>query len=757
MGALITVQAPSTELSRYVRHDKTGASLFAVSVKGARCASCIGKIETGVKAIPGVADARLNLSTGKLLASWRGTAITPDLVLRRVRDLGYEAQPFDAPLVRAETEREGLLLLRCLAVAAFGTIFVVGLTDAIWWGGADMTSTLRQTFFWLAAAIAVPVTLYAGQPFFRSALNALRGKSTNMDVPISAALLLSLGLSLYQTLTRQLHTYFDAAIMLAFLLLIGRYLDFHLRDKAQGAARHLLALQSQLAQRFGPDGKLETIASRDIAPGDRLLLAMGERIPVDAELESASADMDVSLVTGESRPQLTAAGTRIYAGSINVGPAVVMCATARAENSLVADLARLLDVGRQRRNIYVRLADRAAKIFVPTVLTLAAAVMLAWIASGASLTVAATNAIAVLIITCPCALGLAVPAVQVVATGRLFAWGVLVKTADALERLAEVDTVVFDKTGTLTEGKLRLANAHEIAPELLQAAAQIARASQHPLARALAAAAGAGPVALDVREVAGAGLEAWDNGVRCRLGSAAWCGASSGADSTELWFRKGDEPPARFLFRDDLRADVRGLIAALDARGLAVEMLTGDTPAIARRTALEIGISIWQAGVKPADKAVWLEKLRADGRRVLMVGDGLNDAAALALAHVSIAPGSAADISQLAADMVLRSEGLLPILEAIGVARKARVLVVENFGLAALYNLIAIPLAALGLITPLFAAAAMSSSSLLVSLNALRLVRGRVHERHGGNHRQCPTGGLGGAGGSVVGDRKRTI
>jgi P-type Cu2+ transporter len=725
MGALTTFQASPADLSRYVRHDETGASTFSISVKGARCAACIGKIETGVKAIPGIADARLNLSTGKLLASWRGKAISPDLVLQRVRDLGYEAQPFDAPVARSETEREGSLLLRCLAVAAFATIFVVGLTDSIWWGGADMSSGLRQTFFWLAATVAVPATLYSGQPFFRSAWNAMRARTTNMDVPISAALLLSLGLSLYQTFARQLHTYFDAAAMLAFLLLIGRYLEFHLRDKAQGAARHLLALQTQLAQRFAPDGKLETIASRDIAPGDRLLISTGERVPVDAELESALADLDVSLVTGESRPQVTLAGTRIYAGSVNVGQAAVARATARVENSLVADLARLLDIGRQRRNVYVRLADRAARIFVPSVLGLAAAVFLMWLACGASLAVAATNAIAVLIITCPCALGLAVPAVQVAATSRLFARGVLVKTPDALERLAEIDTVVFDKTGTLTEGKLRLANAHEIAPGDLQSAARLARASQHPMARALAAAAGPGPVAMDVRETAGAGLESRENGVPIRLGSAAWCGARAQADSSsQLWFCRDGKPPVRFVLQDNLRPDVHELVATLGARGLAVEMLTGDNATIARQIALEVGISIWHAEVKPAGKAARLEQLRSHGRRVLMVGDGLNDAAALALAHVSIAPGSAADVSQLAADMVLRSETLLPILEAIGVARKARVLILENFGLAALYNLLAIPLAALGFVTPLLAAATMSSSSLLVSLNALRLTRG---------------------------------
>ena len=419
-------------------------------------------------------------------------------------------------------------------------------------------------------------------------------------------------------------------------------------------------------------------------------------------------------------------GTNIYAGSINVGPAIVVCAVARVENSLVADLARLLDAGRQRRNVYVRLADRAAKIFVPSIFGVGTSVLLVWLAFGASFTTAATYAIAVLIITCPCALGLAVPAVQIVATGNLFAQGILVKTGDALERLAEIDTVVFDKTGTLTEGRLRLVDANAIAPETLQSAARLARTSQHPLARALTAAAGPGPVALNVRETPGSGLEAQESDLTIRLGSASWCGAVSDAEDSELWFLREGEPPACFLFQDNLRPDVRGLISALNARGLAVEMLTGDTPAVAQKTAQEIGISVWQAGMKPNDKVARLELLRASGRHVLMVGDGLNDSAALALAHVSIAPGTAADVSQLAADMILRSDSLLPILGAIIVARKAKNLVLENFGLATLYNLIAVPLAALGFVTPLVAAATMSSSSLLVSLNSLRLAKGKI-------------------------------
>jgi Cu2+-exporting ATPase len=357
---------------------------------------------------------------------------------------------------------------------------------------------------------------------------------------------------------------------------------------------------------------------------------------------------------------------------------------------------------------------------------LALLVFAAWLVSGASLAIAATNAIAVLIITCPCALGLAVPAVQIVATGRLFQQGLFVKSGDALERLSEIDLAVFDKTGTLTTGAPALKNRDEIAPETLRLAAELARASHHPLASAVAAAAGPGPVAPGVRETPGLGMEAVIDGEQCRLGSANWCGVGGNIPASRLWFRHGTAQPVRFEFHETLRPEAKAMLAALGKRGIAVEMLTGDRDAPAAQIASLAGIAEWHAGIGPREKAARMQALRDQGRRVLMVGDGINDAAAMALAHVSIAPGTAADVSQLASDMILRGNSLAPIVEALDVARKARRLVLENFTLAALYNLTAIPLAAFGLVTPLIAAATMAGSSLLVTLNALRLARRRA-------------------------------
>lgn len=709
------------DLSRYLKGTSAGDQRFDVMVKGARCAGCIAKIERGVRAVPGVRDGRLNLSTGKLVVT--GRKLEPETILRYVQDLGYDAQPFDAGEMLDAGAREGRFLLRCLAVAGFATVFTMGLTDAVWYGGADLSGEARRNFFWLAGAVAIPATIYSAQPFFRAAWRSIRAGRAGMDVPISLALLLSLGMSIYQAATNGPHTYFDASVMLTFLLLIGRYLDHRLRDRAQGAARHLLAMQTLLVRRRAPDGTVQTVPARELVPGDMVMLASGDRAPVNGVLANRGTELDLSLVTGEVLPQAVEQGALVQAGSVVTGMPVMLRVSARVEDSLIADLTRLLEAGQQVRNRYVRLADRAARAYVPGVFILSLAVMAGWLIAGAPLASAVTSAITVLIITCPCALGLAVPAVQVVATERLFRRGMFVKSGDALERLAQIQKVVFDKTGTLTTGNPVLCDREQIAPEILYRAAKLARASRHPLACALTAAAGPGEAAGDVREVAGSGLERGAGAELERLGSAGWCGAEN-PGAVQLWYRRGTEAPAGFRFEDRIRLDARALVRDLEAKGLSVEMLTGDVPLIAASVAQEAGIAAWQAKVRPEQKARHLEALAKANVRALMVGDGLNDAAALAMAHVSIAPGTAADISQKAADMVLRGSDLMPIAEAIAVARKARRLVLENFALALAYNLTAIPLAALGMVTPLIAAATMAGSSLLVTLNALRLMRG---------------------------------
>lgn len=725
MTAATFSQAIRIDPEPFVRRERQGTSRLELAVKGMRCAGCMAKIERGVSALPGVEEARVNLSSAKLSVRWREGRTSADGIVACVNALGFEAFPYDPDAVLRQDDEEGRFLLRCLAVSGFAASNVMFLSICIWAGlDGEMGEGTRTLLHWISGLIAIPAALYAGRPFFRSALASLARGQANMDVPITLGILLALGLSVYEAIEGGRYAYFDAAVSLPFLLLIGRYLDHLLRRKARAAALDLAAMQTGTSTRIAADGRTEAVAARDIVPGEKLLVATGERVPVDGIVEAGEGEVDVSLVTGESLPALVAVGGAVKGGTLVLGRPLTVRATARVQDSLVAEMARLLEAGQQTRGRYVRLADRAAALYVPVVHGLALAVFAGGLWFGLGAHAAVTNAIALLIITCPCALGLAVPAVQIVATSRLFRAGLLVKSGDALERLAEADVAVFDKTGTLTLGHPVLVNAASVARGDLELAAMLARASRHPLSRAIIDAAGGGPVADGVREVAGDGLEATIGGVPVRLGRAAWVGLGEGAAvsaASHLWLRRGAAPAVRFDFEDALRGDAGQTVGQLQTRGLAVEMLSGDRDAPAAAVAAASGISTWRAANDPKQKAEHLESLRAQGRRTLMVGDGLNDAAALSLAHVSISPGTAAQASQAASDMVLQGEALSPIVEAIDVARAARRLVFQNFAFAAVYNAAAVPLAALGQVTPLIAAVAMSASSLIVMLNALRL------------------------------------
>jgi len=707
----------------FVRRDGEISHLDLL-VRGATCAGCIARIETGLKADERVETARLNLSTGRLALSWRGEAGMASGFVRLLGRLGYPATPYE-PESDADPQREEeKRLLRAMAVAGFALMNVMLLSISVWSGGLEMTETMQALMHRISALIVLPAAAFAGQPFFRSAFAALRSGHVNMDVPISLAVLLACGLSVWETFIGHGQTYFDAAAMLLFFLLIGRFLDMRLRARAGEAARGLAAMQAATANRLEPDGSLRAIPARDVRAGDHLVLAAGDRVPVDARIVEGEGALDGSLVTGETAPVSARPGLDVYSGMLNLDGKLVLEARADRDNSLLAEVTRLVEAGEQARSRYVRLADHAARLYVPVVHSLAALTVIGWLLIGGEVRPAIINAIAVLIITCPCALGLAVPAVQVVASGRLYREGVLVKAGDALERFAKVDTVVFDKTGTLTEGRPRLVNSDDLPPGALEQAAQLARTSRHPLSRAIADAAGMGPAARDVREIPGGGLEADQDGQLTRFGAARWLGiAVQGDPHTEAWLQVGDREPVRFCFEDQLRSDAVEAVSGLAARGCRIELLSGDRPGPVAAVAQTLGIDDWQAELQPQDKIARLEALKADGHVVAMIGDGINDAPALAAANVSVSLASAAEISQAAADFVLQGDRLAACLVTLDVSRGARRRVLENFALAAAYNAIAVPMAVAGLVTPLIAAIAMSASSVLVTLNALRLAR----------------------------------
>lgn len=695
-------------------------------VDGIHCPACIRKIEGGLHQLDGVVGARVNLSTKRLAVSWEKGALKPGDVVAKVEELGFHAVPFNPDLLGRHERDEDKRLLRAMGVAGFAAANIMLLSVSVWSGNvSDMGEATRTMMHWLSALIALPAIAYAGQPFFRSAIRALSARSLNMDVPISLAVLLAAGMSVFQTMEGGKHAYFDAAVMLLFFLLIGRYLDRRMRSQARSAAQNLLALRARAAMVIGDNGSQRALPVEALAPGMRVAVTAGERIPVDGVVQSGTGDIDTSLVTGESVPRSVRPGDAVYAGTLNLSGALEIGVSAADEDTLLAEIVRLMEAAEQGRARYVRLADRAARIYAPAVHALAAATFLGWLLiGGVGWEMALMTAIAVLIITCPCALGLAVPAVQVVASGRLLETGVLLKSGDGLERLAAIDHVVFDKTGTLTEGAPELANAEGLSPEDLQEAAAIAAASRHPLARALVRTAGDVTLAPDVCEVPGQGLVRGD----IRLGSRAWCSiddTSNGDGASELWFIRPGRPPVCFRFRDRLRADAAEVVAKLKDLGLKVELLSGDREGAVRGVAETLGIGDWRAGQTPDKKIARLEQLASEGRKVLMVGDGLNDAPALAAAFASMSPATGADVSQTAADFIIQGERLTPVVSTIYVARRARLLILENFGLALAYNVIAVPVAVAGLVTPLIAAFAMSASSIVVTVNALRLKWGR--------------------------------
>lgn len=687
-------------------------------VSGAKCASCLARIEGAVLKLQGVETARLNLTTGKLHVLWRGS-LSEHKVVEAVAGLGYSAVAYDVDKRETETVREERGLVVATVVGALATLAVMFLSEPVWFG-QDMDASSVALFRWSAAIIAVPASIFSGWTFFASAVASIRGRRLNMDVPISLAVILALLLSLYATANGGAHTYFDAAIMLLFFLLIGRLLDARLRRRAHAAANALAAMQATSATRLSSAGVAQVVRASDIRPGDILLVSGGERIPVDAEVIAGASDVDLRLVTGEIDPVPAFLGQTLHSGAVNLAAPLRLRALASADRSLMADVARLLEAGEQKKSSYRRLADKVVAAYVPLVHATALLGFVSWLLLGASLSHAAFVAVTVLIITCPCALGLAAPLVQVVAAQKLFGRGILLSSGDALERIAAIDHVVFDKTGTLTLGEATLLPGTWSDSDL-QDAAQLARCSRHPFSRAIVVAAGIGPVAVEVHEHSGMGIEGIVHGRRARLGQSGF--VSPGLDRPGLWFAFESGEPVGFVFEDTIRSDAAQAVARLKSMGLDVELLSGDAAGRVASAATAAGIGSWTAHATPQSKAARLAVLEAAGKKVLMVGDGLNDAGALACAHASLAPGAAVDVSRLAADCIYSTGNLDAVADTIMIARQARARMRENFMLAAGYNLLAIPIALVGWATPVVAAIAMSVSSVAVTLNALRMPR----------------------------------
>jgi Cu2+-exporting ATPase len=691
-----------------------GAALAAtrMAVPGIRCAGCIAKLERGLAAVPGIAAARVNMTAKQVLIS-HDPAITEPALIKALAALGFDASPISDALA---TDSEARALVKALAVAGFAAMNIMLLSVSVWSGAGGLT---RDLFHWLSALIALPTIAYAGQPFFRSAAKALKAGHTNMDVPISIGVTLATALSLFETINHGHHAYFDSAVMLLFFLLAGRWLDAVMRDRARDGVSALLGHMAAGALVVRPDGSSHWVAATQLVPGQMMLVAAGERLAADGVVTDGQSHFDQSLMTGEAVPVAAGPGDAVLAGTLNIGAPVRVRITAAGADTSIADIARLMQDAAQGRSRYVRIADRAARLYAPAVHTLAALSFVGWMLAGAGWHASLLIAVAVLIITCPCALGLAVPAAQIVAAGALMRGGVLIKDGSALERLAEVDTAIFDKTGTLTLGAPRLIGDHGLTGAQAAVALALAQASRHPLARALRdalQARGIMPAVVDsITETPGLGMAGRWCGQDVRLGRVD--GDDEGLATT---LTIADGPALVLRFADPLRSDAAATLQQLAAMGMPARILSGDRPTAVAAVAAELGIA-GEGGLDPAAKLARITAMAAGGQHVLMVGDGLNDGPALAAGHVSLAPASAADASRQAADAVFMGDGLAPVARAIAMARATRRIVRQNFALAIGYNIIAVPLAIAGIVTPLVAALAMSGSSIIVVANALRL------------------------------------
>ncbi len=715
----------------FVRQQAGEQREASLILEGIVCAACVWLNERHVKSLPGVVDFTVNYSTHRARVSWDNTRIRLSDILEAISAIGYHAHPFDPGRQEQLYKQERSRALRRLAVAGLGMMQVMMLAVALYAGDADaMDSGLRNFLRWVSLLLTTPVVLYSARPFFSSAWRDIKRRRAGMDVPVTLAISAAFLASAWATVSGQGEIYFDSVTMFTFFLLAGRFLEMGARHRAGQAAEELVKLLPATAARLGDDGE-QRVPVADLMTGDRVLVRPGESVPADGRVVEGQSSVDESLLTGESRPCRRRPGDLLVGGTVNNESPLVMEIEQVGEETVLSAIVRLLDRAQTEKPSVAKLADRIAGWFVGALLLLATGVAFWWWQHDPAHAFAIT--LSVLVVTCPCALSLATPAAITAATGALTRLGVLTTRGHALETLAHATHMIFDKTGTLTEGKLALAQVERLSTQdrehCLRLAAALEQASEHPIANALRREVESPPVAAELVASPGDGIEGLVDGRRYRIGTAAFVtGLQTGASARDLpgGVVLGDEDGlvAHFLFTDPLRDRAQEALGQLRALGLDIELLSGDEDRTVQQVAGALGITQAQARCRPQDKLARIRALQDQGAIVAMVGDGVNDAPVLAAAQVSIAMGGGTQLAHASADMVLLSEQLPHLVDAVRTSRRTLAVIRQNLAWALGYNLVAVPLAAGGLIAPWMAAIGMSASSLVVVLNALRLRQG---------------------------------
>jgi P-type Cu2+ transporter len=727
----------------FVRVEDENVREAALILEGITCAACVWLNERHLARLPGVLGVHINYATQRARVTWDDRRIHLSDILQAVSRIGYLAYPFDPGRHQQRLEHERKQLLRRLGVAGVLGMQVMTISVALYvgdWSGVEME--FRRFFYWVSLLLTLPVVLYSALPFFTSAWRDLTHAQAGMDVPVSFGILTAFIASVWVTVTGQGAVYYDSVTMFVFFLLCGRYFEAAARKRATEASEALVRATPASATRLVTDGEHtveETVAAAELQVGDRVRIRPGEHIPADGIVLEGQSGVNESLLTGESVPVNKSPGQLLIGGSINIESPLVARVEKTGPDTVLSSILRLLDRAVAEKPRMAQMADGVAGGFVIAVLLLAGLVALYWWQQDSPLWLPAT--IAVLVITCPCALSLATPAAITAATGQLTRLGLLVTRGHALETLARATHFIFDKTGTLTRGRPRLLETRTLSrpndAECLRRTAALERHSEHPIARALIEAAeSGGPEATEVVNTPGAGMRGVVDGQTLFLGTPAYIEEQTGRTADpgmlEELRRRGDTVvllagrdalQAAFVLTDELRPGARELIAELKRQGKSVMLLTGDHETAARRVADGLGIEDLAWDLRPGDKLERVRALQQRGAVVAMVGDGVNDAPVLAAAQVSIAMGGGTAVAAANADMILLSQKLPHLADGLAVARRTLAIIRQNLVWAVVYNLLAIPAAAAGYVTPWMAALGMSASSLLVVANALRLTR----------------------------------
>ena len=714
----------------FVRHDGDLAETTLL-MEGISCAACGWLIEKHLRGLPAVAEARLNLSNHRLHVRWADSDLPLSQVLSELRHIGYAAHPYQADRASEQLASENRLALRQLGVAGLLWFQAMMATMATWPEfNIDLSPELHTILRWVALFLTTPIVFYSCAPFFKGAVRDLRTRHLTMDVSVSLAIGGAYVAGIWTSITGVGELYFDAVGMFALFLLAGRYLERRARERTAAATAQLVNLLPASCLRLSDDGQSERILLSELRLGDKVLVHPGAILPADGRILDGQSSVDESLLTGEYLPQPRSQGDAVTAGTLNVEGALTVEVLALGHDTRLSAIVRLLDRAQAEKPRLAQIADRAAQWFLLFSLIAAAAIGVLWWELDSSR--AFWIVLAMLVATCPCALSLATPTALTAATGTLHKLGLLLTRGHVLEGLNQIDTVIFDKTGTLTEGRLTLRAIRPLgaldSDQCLALAAALENRSEHPIARAF----GRAPLAAEeVLSTPGLGLEGRVGEQRLRIGQPGFVCALSGCavpampDEHGQWLLLGDTQGAlAWLVLDDrLRLDAPDLLAACKARGWRTLLLSGDSSPMVASVAAELGIDEARGGLRPDDKLKVLQSLHAEGRKVLMLGDGVNDVPVLAAADISVAMGSATDLAKTSADAVLLSNRLDALVQAFTLARRTRRIIIENLLWAGLYNGLMLPFAALGWITPIWAAVGMSISSLIVVLNALRLTR----------------------------------